>query len=68
MISVERVVEYTHMETEAPLKMIGDNKVDVDWPKNGEITATNINLKYKNNDTLVLNNLNFTINAREKVF
>ena len=68
MISVERVVEYTHMETEAPLKMIEDNKVDVDWPKNGEITATNINLKYKNNDTLVLNNLNFTINAREKVF
>ena len=45
MISVERVVEYTHMETEAPLKMIGDSKVDVDWPTNGEITATNINLK-----------------------
>ncbi|RNA32981.1 multidrug resistance-associated 4-like [Brachionus plicatilis] len=65
MTSVERVLEYSELETE-PLDK-GDRKPPVEWPSNGEICFNNVSFKYDKNLSYVLNNINIKINAGEKI-
>ena len=67
MTSVERSHEYTEIPSEASLDSSGGKKPPVDWPANGEITATDVSLKYAEDAPPVLKNLNFTVEAGEKV-
>ena len=67
MTSVERVLEYSKLPSEASLQTAEDNKMDQSWPKYGEITAENLCLKYEGSDNLSLDNITFSINAGEKV-
>ena len=67
MISVERIMEYGKLDSEASLELEKDKNIDSEWPKHGQITAENVFMKYEGGDKYVLNNINFDINAGEKV-
>ncbi|XP_045127905.1 ATP-binding cassette sub-family C member 4-like isoform X2 [Portunus trituberculatus] len=66
MTSVERVLEYSSFEPEAALNTeAGKVPKDV-WPDSGVLKFVNVSLKY-NEETTVLKNLNFNIQAKEKI-
>ncbi|KAB0372817.1 hypothetical protein FD755_015570 [Muntiacus reevesi] len=64
MISVERVIEYTDLEKEAPWKL--EYRPPSFWPNNGEIYFNSVNFRYKSDSPLVLRNLETSIYSREK--
>ncbi|CAH1183388.1 unnamed protein product [Phaedon cochleariae] len=61
MTSVERLLEYTTI----PSEIQGGSAIN-DWPSDGMITYENVSLKYSETQ-MVLKNLNFTIEPRQKV-
>lgn len=65
MISVERVLEYSKLDTEENLE--SDTPPPPSWPQNGKIVAKNARLRYGPNLPWVFHGLNFVINGREKV-
>uniref|UniRef100_A0A8C2XI91 Multidrug resistance-associated protein 4 n=1 Tax=Cyclopterus lumpus TaxID=8103 RepID=A0A8C2XI91_CYCLU len=65
MTSVERVVEYAELESEAPWET--DKQLPKDWPKAGSITFDRVNFSYSVNERLVLKNLTVVFSSREKV-
>ena len=42
-------------------------KPSLDWPQYGMICFDNVNLKYNQNDQLILKDISFTIKPKEKV-
>jgi len=42
-------------------------KPSLDWPQYGMICFGNVNLKYNQNDQLILKDISFTIKPKEKV-
>ncbi|XP_035890492.1 uncharacterized protein LOC118502378 [Anopheles stephensi] len=67
MTSVERVVEYAEVEPEASLVSIGKHKPPADWPAQGSIRFEHFSLRYAPQSSLVLRDLNMSINAGEKI-
>ncbi|XP_011301163.1 probable multidrug resistance-associated protein lethal(2)03659 [Fopius arisanus] len=67
MTSVERVLEYTNLESEPALESIPDKKPDENWPQEGKIHFRNVYLSYAPGEPPVLKNLNFEIKKKEKV-
>ena len=67
MISVERVLEYTRLPMEADLESKEDKKPKPTWPHIGGIKAHNVCLRYAPTSPLVLKDLTFIINGKEKV-
>ena len=67
MISVERVLDYTKLPSEAPLEVEEKKKPASDWPHQGVITADRACLRYSQDAPLVLKDLNFNIRPKEKV-
>jgi len=65
MTSVERVVEYTELESEGPWET--STQPPPDWPAHGSITLDRVNFSYDPDGPLVLQNLNVVITSREKV-
>ncbi|KAE8299274.1 Multidrug resistance-associated protein 4 [Larimichthys crocea] len=65
MTSVERVVEYAELESEAPWET--DKQPPPDWPKTGSITFDRVNFSYSASEPLVLKNLTVVFTSREKV-
>ncbi|KAK7882506.1 hypothetical protein WMY93_028680 [Mugilogobius chulae] len=65
MTSVERIVEYANLESEAPWET--KTQPPCDWPKTGAITFDNVNFSYSPSKPSVLKNLNITFSSREKV-
>ncbi|XP_056268747.1 ATP-binding cassette sub-family C member 12-like [Pseudoliparis swirei] len=65
--SVERLQEYiTGCKSEAP-RQIKEAQVPEDWPKSGTITFQDYSMRYRENTPIVLNRLNFSIRAGEKL-
>uniref|UniRef100_A0A8C2ZTB2 ATP-binding cassette sub-family C member 5 n=1 Tax=Cyclopterus lumpus TaxID=8103 RepID=A0A8C2ZTB2_CYCLU len=65
--SVERLQEYiTGCKSEAP-RQIKEAQVPKDWPKSGTITFQDYTMRYRENTPIVLNGLNFSIRAGEKL-
>lgn len=65
MTSVERVLEYTKLESEPERE---ENKnVPIDWPERGQVEFRDVKLRYNEDDPYVLKNLNFVVQPREKV-
>uniref|UniRef100_A0A8C2ZRL1 ATP binding cassette subfamily C member 12 n=1 Tax=Cyclopterus lumpus TaxID=8103 RepID=A0A8C2ZRL1_CYCLU len=60
--SVERLQEYIT----AP-RQIKEAQVPKDWPKSGTITFQDYTMRYRENTPIVLNGLNFSIRAGEKL-
>ncbi|XP_043988335.1 ATP-binding cassette sub-family C member 4-like isoform X1 [Gambusia affinis] len=65
MTSVERVVEYAELESEAPWET--DKQPPGDWPQKGSITFDSVSFSYSDSSPLVLKNLSFVFTSREKV-
>lgn len=65
MTSVERVVEYAELESEAPWET--DVQPPRDWPTRGGITFDRVNFSYSASEPLVLKNLTVVFKPREKV-
>ncbi|CAK4249961.1 unnamed protein product [Aphanomyces euteiches] len=65
MVSPERVIEYCKIEPEAPRLISG--AVTKEWPTKGDIVFQNVGFRYKENDPLVLKDVNVHIQAGEKI-
>jgi ABC-type multidrug transport system fused ATPase/permease subunit len=66
MVSVERLVEYTRLDQEAPLYN-SINKPPPNWPEKGEIVFKNYKMRYRTGLDLVLKGVDVKIAPREKV-
>ncbi|XP_070655996.1 ATP-binding cassette sub-family C member 4-like isoform X1 [Bos indicus] len=64
MISVERGIEYTDLEKEAPWEL--EYRPPPSWPQSGKIYFSNINFRYSLDGPLVLKNLGMSFDSREK--
>uniref|UniRef100_A0AAA9TZ70 ATP binding cassette subfamily C member 4 n=1 Tax=Bos taurus TaxID=9913 RepID=A0AAA9TZ70_BOVIN len=64
MISVERVIEYTDLEKEAPWEL--EYRPPPLWPPDGRISFFSVNFRYNSDSPLVLRNLETSIYSREK--
>lgn len=65
MTSVERVVEYTEVKSEAPWN--SQQEPPPDWPNKGQVTFNQVNMSYSPNGPLVLKDISFTLQPNEKV-
>ncbi|XP_059695209.1 ATP-binding cassette sub-family C member 4 isoform X2 [Haemorhous mexicanus] len=65
MISVERVMEYTELEKEAPWET--NKHPPPEWPNQGMIAFENVNFTYSLDGPLVLRHLSVVIKPKEKV-
>ncbi|XP_043334224.1 ATP-binding cassette sub-family C member 4-like [Cervus canadensis] len=64
MISVERVIEYTDLEKEAPWEL--EYRPPPSWPKKGLISFNYVNFRHKSDGRLVLKNMYPDFHPREK--
>ncbi|XP_015476089.1 multidrug resistance-associated protein 4 isoform X4 [Parus major] len=64
MISVERVMEYTELEKEAPWET--NKHPPPEWPNQGMIAFENVNFTYSLDGPLVLRHLSVVIEPKEK--
>ncbi|KAH8312051.1 hypothetical protein KR044_009125 [Drosophila immigrans] len=67
MTSVERVLEYTEVQSEPPLETAEKFKPKTEWPSKGRIEFINFKLRYSPKEEPVLRDLNFTIEPQEKI-
>ena len=67
MTSVERVIEYSALKSEAPLESTDENKPPKDWPKHGIISGEGATFKYSEDGPDVLKGINFCVRSGEKV-
>ncbi|XP_070711624.1 ATP-binding cassette sub-family C member 4-like [Pempheris klunzingeri] len=65
MTSVERVVEYTELESEAPWET--HKRPPPDWPSKGLMTFDRVSFSYSSDGPLVLKDLSATFQPNEKV-
>ncbi|KAK9296489.1 hypothetical protein QLX08_009536 [Tetragonisca angustula] len=67
MTSVERVLEYSKVESEPPLKSKPEKKPKDSWPEEGKIEFKNVVMRYAPDEPPVLKNLNLVIYPQEKI-
>ena len=68
MISGERVMAYSQLESEASLETTPPHQSPPpDWPHKGAISFSDVAFRYSTHLPLVLNNLSFSISPSEKV-
>ena len=68
MIDLERCLQYTNIQSEAPKKTQIDNDEKLkNWPNEGKIQFVNFSVKYRPETEIVLKNINFSINSKEKI-
>ena len=65
LVSLERCDAFTKIQSEK--YDTNEVKVNETWPENGSIKFTNFSLKYRPNCDLALDNINLTINPKEKI-
>jgi ATP-binding cassette subfamily C (CFTR/MRP) protein 1 len=66
IVSVERVLEYAALPSEAP-EIVPDNRPPVAWPAKGEVELVNYSTRYREGLDLVLKNINLDIKSHEKI-
>lgn len=66
MISIERILQYSRIPSEAPL-LIEDCRPPDSWPDNGTISFKNLQIRYAEHFPPVLKNITCTIPGRKKV-
>jgi ATP-binding cassette subfamily C (CFTR/MRP) protein 1 len=67
MVSVERIKNYTVMDTEAELTSVGKLPPAQEWPSAGAIEFREVNLRYRPGLPRVLRNLSLSIRPQEKI-
>lgn len=66
MISVERIIQYSKIPSEAPL-MIEDSKPPNNWPDVGAIIFNNLQIRYAEHLPSVLKNISCTFPGKKKI-
>ncbi|KAM7275095.1 hypothetical protein ACFE04_016961 [Oxalis oulophora] len=66
MISVERILQYSNLPSEAPL-IIEDSRPPSNWPEVGTICFRNLEIRYAEHLPSVLKNISCTFPGRKKV-
>ena len=66
IISVERVLEYANLPSEAP-DVIFKNRPNLGWPAHGAVKFENYSTRYREGLDLVLKNISLNIKSHEKV-
>ncbi|KAL8555682.1 hypothetical protein ACS0TY_003484 [Phlomoides rotata] len=66
MISVERILQYSNLASEAPL-VIENSTPSTNWPEIGTISFTNLQIRYAEHLPSVLKNITCTFPGRKKV-
>ncbi|KAL3615470.1 ATP-binding cassette sub- C member 9 [Castilleja foliolosa] len=66
MISVERILQYSNLASEAPL-VVEDCRPPPNWPDIGNICFTNLQIRYAEHLPSVLKNITCTFPGRKKV-
>ncbi|KAI0500665.1 hypothetical protein KFK09_018881 [Dendrobium nobile] len=66
MISVERILQYSRIPSEAPL-LIEENQPRQNWPETGNIRFINLQVRYAEHLPSVLKDITCTIPGRKKV-
>lgn len=66
IVSVERVLEYARLPSEAP-EIIPNRRPPVAWPAKGELEFVNYSTRYREGLDLVLKNINLDIKSHEKI-
>ncbi|KAM0254312.1 hypothetical protein ACHAQJ_006898 [Trichoderma viride] len=66
IVSVERVLEYARLPSEAP-EIIPSKRPSVAWPTKGEVDFKNYSTRYREGLDLVLKNINLDIKTHEKI-
>lgn len=64
MISVERIVEYSEVESESALDSDEKKAPPKDWPKIGSIEFKGLSLRYSEKSPRILRNLSFRVDAK----
>ena len=68
MISAERVMAYSQLESEASLETLPPKQPPpADWPSKGALSLTDVAFRYSGDLPLVLKNLSFSVKPSEKV-
>jgi ATP-binding cassette subfamily C (CFTR/MRP) protein 1 len=69
MISLERCLQYTRIKSEKPseIKPKDEELEKKNWPQEGKIRFENYSVRYRPTTEVVLKNLNFQIEGKEKV-
>ncbi|CAM6129988.1 unnamed protein product [Calypogeia fissa] len=66
MVAVERIGQYTHIPSEAPL-VVEDSRPSPEWPQKGTIVLHDLKLRYRPDTPLVLKGLSLTVRGGESV-
>jgi hypothetical protein len=66
IVSVERVLEYANLPSEAPDVMF-KSRPSIGWPAHGQITFKDYSTRYREGLDPVLKDINLSIKAREKI-
>jgi len=66
MTSVERILQYTKLDQEAPANR-DDVEIPPGWPNGGAITFDNTTLSYSEDGDLALKDISVSIKSCEKV-
>lgn len=64
MTSVERVIEYTKLESEPDREK---KLLPIDWPQQGQVEFKDVKLKYNESEAYVLKGLSFIVQPKEKI-
>lgn len=66
IVSVERILEYSDLPSEAPL-IIEGHRPPAHWPHDGRVEFKNYSTRYRPELDLVLRDINLKINSQEKI-
>lgn len=66
IVSVERVLEYAQLPSEAP-EIISKNRPPVSWPAKGAVSFNNYSTRYREGLSLVLKDISLSIKSHEKI-
>jgi ATP-binding cassette, subfamily C (CFTR/MRP), member 1 len=65
--SVERIVEYSEMDTLEAAPVVDSYRPPKEWPTVGEVRFSNMSMRYKAGDPLILKDINLLIPGGSKV-
>lgn len=67
LTSIERILEYSHLEEEPMIDSKPETSLPENWPTKGLVEFKNVNLKYNHQGNYILKDINFTVLPKEKI-
>ncbi|EZA47173.1 putative multidrug resistance-associated protein [Ooceraea biroi] len=67
LTSIERILEYSHLQEEPMIDSKPETKPPDDWPTKGHVEFKDVSLKYSPTGIYVLRNISFNVMPKEKI-